>query len=70
MSTAPEFRAVLLTVEEAAQRLSVGRTTMYGLVSSGAIKSVTIGRLRRIPAECLDAYVCALIAGRQQRITA
>ena len=37
---------LLLTVEEAAQRLSIGRTTMYSLVSTGVIKSVTIGRLR------------------------
>jgi excisionase family DNA binding protein len=70
MTPEPGLAAVLLTVEEAAQRLSIGRTTMYGLVSSGAIKSVTIGRLRRIPAECLDAYVSALMAGRQQGITA
>ena len=49
--------SLLLAVEEAAQRLNIGRTTMYGLVSNGAIKSVTIGRLRRISAECLDAYV-------------
>jgi excisionase family DNA binding protein len=51
---------LLLTVEEAAQRLSIGRTTMYSLVSAGVIKSVTIGRLRRIPSECLDEYVSGL----------
>jgi excisionase family DNA binding protein len=62
--------AVLLTVEEAADRLSIGRTTMYGLVASGAVQSVTIGRLRRIPAECLDAYVSVLLAGCQRNSTA
>ena len=51
---------LLLTVEEAAQRLSIGRTTMYSLVSAGAVKSVTIGRLRRIPSECLEEYVSSL----------
>ena len=51
---------LLLTVEEAAQRLSIGRTTMYSLVSTGAVKSVTIGRLRRIPSECLEEYVSSL----------
>jgi excisionase family DNA binding protein len=64
------MKAVLLTVEEAAELLSVGRTTMYGLVSTGAVQSVTIGRLRRIPAECLDAYVTALLAGCQHESTA
>jgi excisionase family DNA binding protein len=57
--------AVLLTVEEAAHQLNIGRTTMYSLVSTGAIQSVTIGRLRRIPAECLEAYVSALVADGQ-----
>jgi excisionase family DNA binding protein len=52
--------AVLLTVEEAAIRLRVGRTTMYALVSSGAVESVKVGRLRRVPVECVDAYVTTL----------
>ena len=51
---------LLLTVEEAAQCLSIGRTTMYSLVSTGAIESVTIGRLRRVPSECLEKYVSSL----------
>jgi excisionase family DNA binding protein len=51
---------LLLTVEEAARRLNIGRTTMYSLVSAGAIESVTIGRLRRIPSECLEEYVSSL----------
>jgi excisionase family DNA binding protein len=56
----PTMAAALLTVEEAAERLRIGRTTMYGLVSSGAIESVKVGRLRRVPPECVDAYVTVL----------
>jgi excisionase family DNA binding protein len=56
---------LLLTVEDAAQRLSIGRTTMYSLISAGAIKSVTIGRLRRIPSECLEEYIAGLRASGQ-----
>ncbi len=52
----------LLTVEDAARRLSVGRTTMYALLKDGQINSVRIGRLRRIPAEALTAYTTRLIA--------
>jgi excisionase family DNA binding protein len=59
MATSP-IDAVLLTVEEAAIRLRVGRTTMYALVSSGAVESVKVGRLRRVPVECVDAYVTVL----------
>ncbi|MFE5584423.1 helix-turn-helix domain-containing protein [Kitasatospora sp. NPDC056531] len=53
---------VALTVEEAARRLGVGRTTMYALVSSGEVPSVTIGRLRRVPAEALKGYMAARAA--------
>lgn len=50
---------VALTVEEAARRISVGRTTMYTLIASGAVRSVQVGRLRRIPARALDEYIAA-----------
>jgi excisionase family DNA binding protein len=63
---------LLLTVEEAANRLGIGRTVMYRLVSSGAVESVTLGRLRRVPSECLDEFVTALRrgqAGRNQATT-
>ncbi len=53
---------VVLTIEEAAQRLGIGRTTMYALVRSGEIRSVTIGRLRRVPVRCLTEYVNNLLA--------
>jgi excisionase family DNA binding protein len=62
--------AVLLTVEEAARRLNIGRTTMYALVSSGAVESVTIGRLRRVPSECLDNFVATLRSTNQPETTA
>jgi excisionase family DNA binding protein len=61
----PPAADVLLTVEEAARRLNIGRTTMYSLVSTGAIESVTIGRLRRVPAECLDFFVATLRSSSQ-----
>ena len=69
MATTPTA-AVLLTVEEAAQRLGIGRTTMYSLVSAGAIESVTIGRLRRVPSECLDNFVAALRSNDQPETAA
>ncbi|TLQ45003.1 excisionase family DNA-binding protein [Streptomyces marianii] len=51
---------VLLTVEEAARRLRIGRTTCFRLVLAGGIESVTVGRLRRVPADAVPAYVARL----------
>jgi excisionase family DNA binding protein len=51
---------LVLTVEEAAERLGVGRTMMYALVKSGAIESICIGRLRRIPGDALETFVRGL----------
>nr|WP_223843268.1 helix-turn-helix domain-containing protein [Amycolatopsis methanolica] len=51
---------LLLTVEQAAERLALGRTGVYALVKSGELASVTIGRIRRIPADALDDFVRGL----------
>jgi excisionase family DNA binding protein len=51
-----------VTGVEAAQRLSVGRTTMYALLKDGQINSVRVGRLRRIPTGALTAYTSRLAA--------
>ena len=40
---------VLLTPENAAEVLSVGRTTVYQLMATGALRSVRIGKCRRVP---------------------
>lgn len=48
---------IVLTVEEAAHRLGIGRTLMYSLVMSGEVESVSIGRLRRVPADALHRYL-------------
>lgn len=57
---------IVLTIEEAARWLGIGRTLMYSLVMSGEVESVTIGRLRRVPVECLNEYVANLRASVRQ----
>lgn len=54
MQTSPR---ILLTVEAAASQLSIGRTTMYALIKAGAVESVLVGRLRRVPADALARYL-------------
>lgn len=57
---------ILLTVEAAADQLSIGRTTMYALIKAGAVESVLVGRLRRIPVEALVRYLERLRADLRQ----
>jgi excisionase family DNA binding protein len=58
----PQRDELLLTIEEAARVLRIGRTKMCSLLASGAVKSVCIGRLRRVPVECVHEYVASLLA--------
>jgi len=53
---------LLLTVEEAAARLGIGRTTTWSLVRSGDLDSVRIGRLRRVHVDAIAAYAARLSA--------
>ncbi|TFV67226.1 UNVERIFIED_ORG: DNA-binding protein [Bacillus sp. AZ43] len=45
---------------EAGRMLGVGRTTMYGLITSGELRTVKIGRRRLVPAAAIEAYVARL----------
>ena len=51
---------VLLSIPEACDRLQLGRTTVYDLIRSGELASVSIGRRRLIPADALTNYVSRL----------
>lgn len=55
---------VLLSVEEAADRLTFSRTRVYALIKSGDIDSVKVGRLRRIPDDAVREYVKRLLTER------
>ena len=51
---------LLLTPKAAAKRLSLAESTLYQLLTSGQLESITIGRARRIPMDALTAYVARL----------
>jgi len=54
---APPTQKRTLTVEEAAAQLGIGRTVCFGLVASGALRSLKVGRRRLIPAEAVDEFL-------------
>lgn len=48
---------LLVSVEKAAEMLSISRKQVYREMASGKIKSVLIGKRRLIPTEELERYV-------------
>ncbi|MBM7090234.1 helix-turn-helix domain-containing protein [Streptomyces sp. S12] len=53
---------ILYPTDEVAQQLGVGMTTAKALIKSGELRSVKIGRSRRVPADALHEYVQRLDA--------
>lgn len=49
--------AGLLTVPEVMACLKISRSTVYDLIRTRQLASLTIGRARRIPTHALDALV-------------
>ncbi|HET6963166.1 MAG TPA: helix-turn-helix domain-containing protein [Acidimicrobiales bacterium] len=51
---------LLVTPEEAADLLSIGRSKLYELLAAGAVESVRVGTCRRIPVQALEDFVSRL----------
>lgn len=54
---------LLLRIPEAADRLGLGRSTVYELIQSGALPVIRVGRAIRIPARALNDWVVQQSAG-------
>jgi len=50
----PLGSALLFTVEAAARALGISRTHVYNALQRGSLRSVAIGRSRRIPREEIE----------------
>ncbi|MFC5748342.1 helix-turn-helix domain-containing protein [Actinomadura rugatobispora] len=48
---------LVLTVDEAAERLRVSRWTLYNLIRSNQLRTIKIGRRRLVPANALAEYL-------------
>jgi excisionase family DNA binding protein len=53
---------LLLTVEEAAEALGLGRTLVYKLIKHKQIASIKIGRTRRVPVQTLKEFIAHAVA--------
>lgn len=52
---------ILLNVEEAAEVLGVGKSTVYDLIRMRLLRSVRIGKSRRVPVEACRELVERLL---------
>ena len=59
-TAAPDRDPDLLTVAQVMARLQIGRHTVYDLIRSRRLRSVLIGRCRRIPATALRDFLNSL----------
>jgi excisionase family DNA binding protein len=50
-------RKLLVTVEEAAAMLSLGRTLTWALVRKNELRSIQVGRTRRVVVSSLHEYI-------------
>ena len=59
---------LLLTPEETAEAMGIGRTKVYELLRAGVIDSVRIGACRRVPVAALHEYLDRLDQSAAARI--
>ena len=65
MSQLVGMERILLTAEEVAEALHIGRTRVFALIAAKEITSVKIGNLRRIPVDAVREYAARLVALEQ-----
>jgi excisionase family DNA binding protein len=56
---------LLLTAEEAAAELRIARRRVFEKIANGELRSVKIGKSRRIPRAALEEYVKGLETSQQ-----
>lgn len=64
----PHTSELLLTVEQAARKLNIGKSLMYKLIWDGDVISIMVGRFRRVSVAELERYIEAgMLAERMMR---
>ena len=61
------METLLLKIPEVMARLAVGQTKVYELMSSGELRSVKVGRSRRVPNNELERFMAELDDSRPNR---
>jgi excisionase family DNA binding protein len=58
---------LLLTVEQVADALGLGRTTTYELVMRGQLQSVKVGRRRLVVRDGIQRYIDELVRAQSEQ---
>lgn len=53
----------LLTTDEAARALAIGRTGIYALMQRGELASIKVGGSRRIPVKAIEQFISTQLEG-------
>ena len=64
-ATDPEPGRLLLTVPQVEAATGLSRATVSRLLASGELRSMKIGRCRRVPADALRDWVAARLAAEE-----
>ncbi|WP_029136595.1 helix-turn-helix domain-containing protein [Nakamurella lactea] len=56
-TTITDTARLLLNTHEVSQQLGISRTKVYELMASGRLRSVQIGRSRRVPTFALHEFI-------------
>jgi excisionase family DNA binding protein len=57
---------LVLTVREAADQLRISEAAMWRLIAADQLRTVKIGRCRRIPAAALEDYISRLMEASER----
>ncbi len=50
---------ILLSAEQCAELLGLGRTSIFKLLAEGRLESIALGRRRLIPRDALDSFIAS-----------
>ncbi len=67
LGVSPDMK-LLLSVDEAAAAMSLGRSLIYDLVMCQQIASIKVGRMRRIPVAALQEFVQRQLTNGQEGV--
>lgn len=60
-------RALLVSIKQASEMLSISRSVIYQLMDAGQLKPIRIGRSVRLPVEQLEQFVADRVAAVEAR---